>query len=67
MQPITLSDFTLGMCHCPRRILAQQENRFWYISRLQAYCFADAEGVPRRADGDLFKWITCPWCGGDLP
>jgi hypothetical protein len=64
---ISTNDLTLGACHCPQRILAQQEDRFRYIPRLQAYCWADSEGVPRRKDGDLFKWITCPFCGGDLP
>ena len=64
---ISTNDLVLGPCGCPQRQQAQQEDRFRYIPRLLAYCFADSEGVPRRANGDLFKWITCPWCGGDLP
>ena len=63
---ISLSDFTVGACHCPQRQEAQRADRFRYIYRLQAYCFADSEGVPRRKSGDLFGWITCPWCGGLL-
>lgn len=66
MKVYSLNDLSLHDCHCPQRVQAQREGRFFYIPLHHGYVWADSEGVPRRKDGRPFVFTCCPFCGGSL-